>query len=282
MVECPANPRISVIIAVHNGVETLQQCLDSVIAQSYQNIELIVIDGNSKDGTVELLETNQDKLSYWVSEPDQGIYNAWNKALMHATGEWVCFLGADDYFWHVDALRDFAIALQSIPGDVNVIFGRIMLLSSEGSELYPIGEPWQQVKQRFKQLMSIPHQAVMHRRSLFLEHGFFDESFQIAGDYELLLRELMERDAMFVPILVVGMRQGGLSSNPKNSLRTLFEIRRAQRIHGLRHPSPVWLGAVLRVYLRLAMMRLLGESNARFVLDIGRRLNGQPPYWTQL
>lgn len=282
MVECTANPRISVIVAVHNGVETLQQCLDSVISQSYQNIELIVIDGNSEDGTVELLETNQDKLSYWVSEPDRGIYNAWNKALMHATGEWVCFLGADDYFWHVDALRDFAIALKAIPADVNVVFGRIMLLSPEGSELYPIGEPWHQVKHRFKQVMSIPHQAVMHRRSLFLEHGLFDESFQIAGDYELLLRALTERDAVFVSILLVGMRQGGISSDPKNSLRTLFELRRAQKMHGLRTPGPVWLGAVMGVFLRQAMMKLLGEGKARAVLDVVRRLKGQPPYWTKV
>ncbi|MEQ1667696.1 MAG: glycosyltransferase [Sulfuriferula sp.] len=90
-----STPLISIIIAVYNGKATLQQCIDSVVQQTYSNKELIIIDGGSKDGTVELLEENRNKFSYWESEPDRGIYNAWNKGLTQAKGEWICFLGAD-------------------------------------------------------------------------------------------------------------------------------------------------------------------------------------------
>ncbi|MGZ8195151.1 MAG: glycosyltransferase, partial [Methylosarcina sp.] len=81
-------PLISIVVAVYNGREVLQQCVDSIASQTYKNKELIVIDGGSKDGTVDLLMKNQDRIGYWLSEPDKGIYNAWNKALPKVRGEW--------------------------------------------------------------------------------------------------------------------------------------------------------------------------------------------------
>lgn len=275
-------PKISVIVAVYNGAKTLQQCIDSVAQQSYQNVELIVIDGGSKDGTVELLKANQEKINYWVSEPDRGIYNAWNKALSHASGDWVCFLGSDDFFWDVKVLERMVAALSELSPDVRVAYGQIMLLDQYGQSLYPVGEPWERVKEEFKQVMSIPHPGSMHRRSLFLENGYFDELFRIAGDYELLLRELKSADAAFVPgLIVVGMRHGGVSSDPQNLINSLREVRRAQRMHGQNFPGLIWLTAIVRVYLRFIMWRVLGEKTTRKLLDAGRRLMKQPPIWTR-
>lgn len=277
-----APPLISVIIAVYNGAKTLQQCLDSVAQQSHPNVELIVIDGGSNDGTVELLKANQAGISYWVSEPDSGIYNAWNKALAQATGEWVCFLGADDFFWDAQVLVRMTTALHALPPSIRVAYGQIMLLNHDGQSLYPVGEPWPKVKERFKQLMCIPHQGAMHRRSLFDAHGGFDESFRIAGDYELLLRELKSEDAVFVPdLILVGMRHCGVSSDPGNALVSLRELRRAQRMHGESFPGLVWLAAMARVYVRLMLWRILGETATRKILDAGRRVMKQRPIWTR-
>lgn len=276
------SPKISVIIAVYNGAKTLQQCLDSVVKQSYFNVELIVIDGGSKDGTVALLKANQASISYWISEQDEGIYNAWNKALAKATGEWICFLGADDFLWDEQVLERMAAELDRVPRHVHVAYGQIMLLNQDGKSLYAIGEPWERVKMRFKQVMCLPHPGLMHRRSLFNSRGGFDESFHIAGDYELLLRELNSADAAFVPdLLMAGMRQGGLSSNPKNSIIALMETRNAQRMHGQKLPGLVWISAILRVYLRLILWRILGEKAARKVFDLGRHLMRQKPIWTR-
>jgi glycosyltransferase involved in cell wall biosynthesis len=274
--------KISVIIAVYNGVKTLQQCLDSVLKQSYSNIELIVIDGGSKDGTAELIGANHANISYWISEPDRGIYNAWNKALAKATGEWICFLGADDFFWDEKVLEQMAASLRVLPSDVRVAYGQIMLLNQDGQSLYTIGEPWERVKMRFKQIMSIPHPGLMHRRSLFLDHGGFDEFFRIAGDYELLLRELKSANAVFVPnLILVGMRQGGVSSDPQNSIKALHESRLAQLKHGQRLPGWIWFAALAKIYLRLILWGVFGEALARKVLDKGRKLKGLPPYWTR-
>jgi len=275
-------PLISIIVAVFNASKTLQQCIDSVAQQTYANKELIIIDGGSKDGTVDLLEANQQQISYWISEPDKGIYNAWNKGLSQAKGEWICFLGADDFFWDAQVLERMTAQLQAIPPDILVAYGQIMLLNNDGETLYPIGEPWEKIKDRFKQVMCIPHQGVMHRRSLFGQHGKFDESFRITGDYELLMRELKTGDAVFIPDLITtGMRQGGISSDPANSLVAMREMRRAQQMHGQRLPGWIWIAAMARVYVRLLLWRILGEGLTRKALDMYRRMMGGPSHWTK-
>lgn len=167
-----------------------------------------------------------------------------------------------------------------IPPDVCVVYGQIMLLNNEGETLYSIGEPWERVKVRFKQNMCIPQPGAMHRHRLFEQHGNFDESFRIAGDYELLLRELKTGDAVFIPdLIMIGMRQGGISSDPANALAAMREVRLAQRKHGQLLPGLLWLVAMARVYVRLLLWRLLGEKAARRVLDFGRQLMGKPPFW---
>ncbi|NOU40007.1 MAG: glycosyltransferase [Methylotenera sp.] len=275
-------PLITIIIAVFNGAKTLQQCIDSVAQQTYPNKELIILDGGSKDGTVDLLKANQQAISYWVTEPDNGIYNAWNKGVAQAKGEWICFLGADDFFWNLEVLETLAKQLVLIPPYIRVAYGQIMLLTADGVNIHAVGEPWDKVKKRFKHKMSIPHQGVMHRRNLFELRGKFDESYQIVGDYELLLRELKAGDAAFISdIIVTGMRQGGISSNPQQSLTILREVRRAQITHGQNLPSRIWLMAVVRVYIRLLLWRVLGEKRTRKALDVGRRIMGLPAYWTK-
>ena len=115
-----STPLISVIIAVFNGVKTLQQCINSVIQQNYKNIELIVIDGGSSDGTIDLLVLNSRDITYWISEADRGIYNAWNKALEQAHGDWICFLGADDFLWDEQVLVRMVSELILIPPVIRV------------------------------------------------------------------------------------------------------------------------------------------------------------------
>lgn len=276
-------PLITVIVAVYNGVKTLQKCIDSVAQQTYSNKELIIIDGGSKDGTVELLAENRAKITYSISEPDRGIYNAWNKGLLQAKGEWICFLGADDYFWDTQVLVLMAESLERLPPEIRVAYGQVMLINDDGESLYPVGGSWINARARFKQLMSIPHPGTMHRSGLFEQFGGFDESFRIAGDYELLLRELKTADAYFLPNLItVAMQQGGISSAPENTLEQLREVRRAQYIHGQRLPGKFWLMSVVRVYIRLLLWRILGDRLTRKALDLGRRMMGLPAYWTKV
>lgn len=276
-----SSPLITIIIAVFNGAETLQQCIDSVANQTYTNTQLIILDGDSKDGTVDLLKVNHNKISYWISEPDKGIYNAWNKGLIHATGDWICFLGADDYFWDDRVLEGMVGTLSGLSDNINVAYGQVMLLTKDDQPLYKIGKSWDQVKHLFIKSMSIPHPGLMQRNSLFKKNGYFDESFRIVGDYELLLRELKVGDAVFIPIVIAGVRQGGVSCNSGHSLTLLKEVRRAQIKHGFYIPSALFLLAVSRLLIRKTVWYLLGESRARKLLDFGRRIIGLPEYWTK-
>jgi glycosyltransferase involved in cell wall biosynthesis len=275
-------PLISVIVAVFNGQATLQQCIESIARQSYKKMELIIVDGGSRDGTVDLLKANDDRIDYWVSEPDRGIFNAWNKGIAHARGEWICFIGADDFLWDSRVLERMAAYLEKLPADIRVAYGQVTRLGTDGKELYSEGQPWREAKKLFQQYMSLPHPAVMHRRSLFDRHGNFDETFRIAGDYELLLRELKEGEATFIPgIIVTGVRSGGISTRPENTIKALKEIYRAQRMHGRIFPGRFVLKSFANEWLRLAFWRVLGDRNARRLLDLRRRMRGLPPYWTK-
>jgi glycosyltransferase involved in cell wall biosynthesis len=274
---------LTVIVAVFNGKTTLQQCVNSVVQQTYPNKELIIIDGGSSDGTVDLIRANRTNIAYWISEPDRGIYNAWNKGLEQARGDWICFLGADDYLWDATVLERAATRLALLPPEIRVAYGQIMLVGAGDEPLRVRGEPWPQVKELFKRYMCIPHVATMHRQSLFKQRGNFDESFRIAGDYELLLRELKVADAEFFPaITMAGHRLGGISTDPKNYLPTLWETWRAQRMHVRILPSKYVLREMAKECLRLLLWKILGESLARKLLDFRRNLKGLPPHWTKI
>jgi glycosyltransferase involved in cell wall biosynthesis len=276
-----AAPLITIIISNLNGSKTLQQCIDSVANQTYKNKELIIIDGNSNDSSVDLLKENDSKITYWISEPDNGIYSAWNKGLLKANGDWLCFLGSDDYFWDKEVLEKASIILNSMPKNINVAYGQIMLLTKSGMPLYKVGRPWVKMKNQYTKYMSIPHPGLLHRSSLFKIHGNFDESFQIAGDYELLLRELKTNDAEFMPIVLAGVRQGGVSCNSFHSLKPLLEVRKAQKKNGIYIPSFFWMASFARLLFRRALSLIFGESRARIFFDFGRRIVGLPEYWTK-
>lgn len=277
-----SKPKITVIVAVYNGEETLQQCIDSVANQTYQNKELVIVDGGSTDATLQILQSNKDNIAVLISEPDQGICDAWNKGVRRANGDWLCFLGADDFLWDETVLARIAGKLANLPSDIRIAYGRVMITSKSGLPLRLRGESWESVKPRIRQTMRIPHQAVMHRRELFEKHGTFDVSFHIAGDYEFLLRELKDNDAAYLDdIVVAGMRVGGLSNNLYNAKLMLEEFRRAQKKMGYRFPGFFWIKARLRAQIRIFFCDVLGEAMARKFMDGIRRISGKPAYWTR-
>ena len=277
-------PLISIIVAVYNGEKTLQRCIDSVSNQTYPHKELIIIDGGSTDGTVDILQTNNDKITYWKSEPDNGIYHAWNKALDHIKGDWIYFLGSDDYLWKSDVLeymRDYLV--KATATGVRVVYGQVAVVTEQEKVLCVVGKPWDEVQKRFLQIMTIPHQGVMHHRSLFDLYGKFDESFQIAGDYEFLLRELKAKKAEFMSdIIVTGMQRGGVSANPINHLRFLKELARARRKNKIKITVPMqWIWSYVKVVVRVFLARLIGYKCAGYLADFCRLLAGRPRYWTR-
>ncbi len=275
-------PLISIITVVRNGEKYLEQTIQSVLNQTYKNIEYIIIDGASTDGTLDIVRKYEDQIAYWVSEPDNGICHAWNKALNHAKGKWLYFLGADDYFWSTDTIKQIVPYLCEAYPSVRVVYGRVAIVTEKGEILQMSGVPWVNAKRRILEVMSIPHQGVFHHQSLFEYHGRFNETFRVAGDFELLLRELKTRDAFFISeMTVAAMRVGGVSSDPYQSLRLLQEMHSARRSQGFVSPGWYWTLSILKVWSRMVLWWIVGEGSARKILDLGRRILREPSYWTR-
>lgn len=274
-------PVISIIVAVYNGARTLQRCIDSVSRQTYPYKELILMDGGSTDQTVEILLANKNSINYWESEPDRGIYHAWNKALNHTSGDWVCFLGADDYLWEDNVLELMASQLAIIRANIRVAYGKVIEISRQGDITYIKGEPWEQAKKHMVVGLSIPHPGLMHRLELFRAHGKFDESFRIAGDYELLLRELKTNAAQFVPITVAAMERGGISTSMASWLAISNEAARARKQNGLPTFSFGAAWQFFKATVAYWLIRFFGDMAARRLGDIYRALTCRTPTWVK-
>ena len=245
-------PLITIIIATLNCADTIKRCLESIVSQTYPYKELIVMDGGSRDATVEILANSQNNINYWESKPDRGIYHAWNKALKHSHGEWICFLGADDFFWNNHVLADLGPYLKkSEDSGIRVVYGQAARVNSHGHILKLNGKPWKKIQwlMRHGMPLHLPHPGMMHHRSLFERHGLFDETFVIAGDYEFLLRELKDGSALFVEGLrTVGSQIGGIADVSR--LKTNMETARAIKKNGLKRFSWVWTAVFARAFAR--------------------------------
>jgi len=245
-------PLITIIIATLNCADTIEHCLESIVSQTYPHKELIVMDGGSRDATIEILANRQNNITYWKSKPDRGIYHAWNKALKHSHGEWICFLGADDYFWSKNALTDLSPHLvKAADWKIKVVYGQVARVDRNGRILKLVGKPWKKIRWLMPHGMPLhlPHPGMMHHRSLFKRHGLFDETFMIAGDYEFLLRELKDGSALFVKGLrTVGSQIGGIADVSR--LKTNMETARAIKKNGLKRFSWVWTAVFARAFAR--------------------------------
>lgn len=231
-------PYITVITSTYNAVGTLRRCLDSVESQPYPDIEHIIIDGNSTDGTQDIIaeyaSKPENRISYWKSEPDSGIYDAWNKALPHINGEWVLFLGADDYYLE-DVFSKVVPVLEALPNDVVIAYGKIFICDGiTGEVLRTMGEDnWDTLKNAFfRGEGMLPHPAVCHRSSLFSKSEGFDVSYKIAGDYDFLYSVLQDSTPIFFDIPMVNFSNMGISSNPSHHLICRRENIRLVKKHG--------------------------------------------------
>lgn len=215
----PEYPLVTVVTAVYNGQPYVAGCLESVLRQDYPNIEHIVIDGGSTDGTIDVLRQYDDRIALWKSEPDKGIYDAWNKVLPKANGEWICFLGSDDEFLPGAISAYMAFAAQTPSADY---------ISSKGELVYPSGYTriygWPSTPKMLSRRMYALHVGSMHKKSLFERYGYFDTSYPIIADFEFLLRARAGSSLAFMPTVTVSVRAGGTS----DSIKALYEANRAK------------------------------------------------------
>lgn len=272
--------QVSIIVAVLNGAQTLPRLLDSIASQTFRAFELIIHDGGSTDGTCAILASREREISHWDSAADTGIYEAWNTGLDHAHGSWVCFLGCDDALHGTRALQDMYESACAVPAGTRIVYGKVDLLARNGRRAETIGEPWSQARQAFFEGFMIPHPGAFHRRSSFVERGGFDPSYKLAGDYEFLLRELLDGEARYVDRVIVDMTLGGATARPESIYRGLLEVQRARRSHGLTDTPRRLRAALAMAKLGALVHRVSGDRTFRLLADAYRLVRGRPRIWT--
>jgi glycosyltransferase involved in cell wall biosynthesis len=262
---------IGIVISTLNAERDFQACLDSIFDQSSSEWEVVVIDGGSTDSTVDIIRRNQQRLAFWVSERDSGIYDAWNKAIPHLAAPWVLFLGADDRLYASDTLDRVTPVLRNARNTCNIVYGKVEVIDAAGRHLEYLGEPWEKIEKRFRSEMCLPHQGVFHRRTL-LEKGF-DSRFRFAGDYFMLLSEVMKAPPLFCDLVVSCWRQGGVSSRPELSAAVWREFREAQWRCGITRAIPGW--GEIKARVKDVLFTILSRQGAWRILNLYRVLSGR-------
>jgi len=244
-----------------------------------------VIDGASTDGTVEIIKANKEKIAYWVSEPDTGVYNAWNKAVPHIRGEWVLFLGSDDRLVNETVLERIAPHLEEAYPSHRLVYG-ILLVSRRGTEetLFHVGEPWANLKGRYSRanILLPPNPTTFQHISLFNGYKTFDESYRIAGDSKFVTKEVLKRDPLFVPVEVTRFSIGGMSWAPGQGERLMWaEERKISRELKLKIPFILAYGNFTKAFIKDMFFKYFGLKAVLRLVDLFRIIKSQKPIYTE-
>ena len=231
-------PLVTIITVVFNGAATIRNTILSVINQDCDNIEYIIIDAGSTDGTLDIIREYDDVIDYWVSEPDHGIYDAWNKGVYLATGDWLAFLGADDTYLNGAIAAYIALILKLGNVQIDYISSRANLVLNS-KVLRIIGQKWNW--KSFQKWMNVAHVGSLHHISLYKKYGLYNLTYKLCGDYELLLRPQSTLHAAYLDMVTVNMSVGGASDN----LSAYLETERAKVLTGGRN---FWLSRFERIF----------------------------------
>lgn len=219
--------KISIITVCYNSEATLEKTINSVASQKYDNIEYIIVDGNSKDNTLDIIKRNEDKISKWISEPDKGLYDAMNKGIDLATGDIIGILNSDDTFHSNLVLKE--IADFHIKNNIDASVGNIVQHTESGKviRLYS-SKVWN--PEKLKIGFMPPHPSIFFKKELFPKFGNYQLDFKIGADYELITRFFLKNHISWAysGITTTAMLVGGLSSSGTSSYKLITkEIQRA-------------------------------------------------------
>jgi glycosyltransferase involved in cell wall biosynthesis len=228
--------KISLITVTFNAGSTIERCIKSVISQTYKNVEYIIIDGASTDATLQIVNSHSDHIHRFVSEPDQGIYDAMNKGINFATGDIVGMLNADDYFSDNCVLADIARVFED--KNVELAYGDLDYVNQLGN----IFRKWRSGRYtagKFNWGWMPPHPTFYCRTTLFGEYGGYSLDYGTAADYELMLRFMHKFNlrCFYLKKVIIKMKTGGASNkNLSSRVKGLINDFRAMRRNGIRSP----------------------------------------------
>ncbi|CAC9975281.1 glycosyltransferase family 2 protein [Flavobacterium panici] len=245
--------KITIITVCYNRKATIEKAIQSVLSQNYPDIEYIIIDGNSKDGTQEIIESYKDRISKYISEPDKGMYDAINKGFQLATGDVIGLMHSDDEFYDRKAISRIAARFEN-DNTIDGVYGDGIYVSNDKEERLirdRIGGVFslKRVKKGWLPL----HPTVYLKKAVIDKHGLYNLDFKIASDTEFLLRYLYKHkiNMSYIDAYIVKMRMGGMSTSLKRAFEVLYEDYKIYKFHGLAAISVVFLkkSIALRQYI---------------------------------
>lgn len=252
-----SKPLISIITAVYNGEKTLEKTIQSVINQTYENIEFIIIDGGSSDRTVDIIKKYEDKIDYWVSEKDRGISDAFNKGILASKGDYINFQGDSDIFVSNSVIEEIFKNIDS--SEDMLVCGRVNVLSPQGKIIHTTASKKNFNKKELLKHMALPHQGLFTHRKLFEKYGLFDIDNIYCMDYEHLLKYYENFPVVIAKDIIVSNWQlGGIGTGKK------FEILDEYHQIKLKHK----VASVLKLNiihqwnkLKLTIKKVLGKED---------------------
>ena len=228
--------KISLITVTFNAGATIEHCIQSVISQTYKNVEYIIVDGGSTDATCQIVNKYGSEINHFVSEPDRGIYDAMNKGINFATGDIVGMLNADDYFSDSSVLANIAAVFED--KTVGILYGDLDFVNRLGN----IFRKWRSGRYtpgKFNWGWMPPHPTFYCRRELFNKYGCYSLNYGTAGDYELMLRFMHKHglNSFYLKKTIIKMKSGGASNKTLGSrVKGFIDDFRAMRHNGIRSP----------------------------------------------
>jgi len=231
--------KISIITVVFNGENTIEDCIRSVNSQTYNDIEHIIIDGKSTDNTVTLINGYKSDISIFVSEKDDGIYDAMNKGISMATGDVIGILNCDDLYQDADAISDIMKHFKYDP-NLDILYGNLVYVKS--NNINKVIRKWKSTtyhKSFFENGNVPPHPSLFLKKKIYLEAGYFDLQFKLAADYEFMLRIFKKYDytSKYMNRIIVRMRLGGQTNKSlTNIVKQNKEIIKSWKVNNIKLP----------------------------------------------
>lgn len=244
--------KISIITVVYNNDKTIRDAMQSVLGQTYKNIEYVIIDGGSKDNTVNLINEYKEKLGYFVSEKDSGLYDAMNKGILACTGDVIGILNSDDLYQDSNVIKDVMEQFNNDP-ELDILYGNLVYVKSDDTN--KVVRNWKSKsyhKNFFENANVPPHPSLFVRSEVYKSAGLFDLQYKLAADYELMLRMFKKHNfkSKHINKLIIKMRLGGATNQSlSNIINQNKEILEAWKNNGL--GAPFYL-MPLRIFKRLA------------------------------
>lgn len=227
--------KVSIITVVYNGAEFIRTCIESILNQTYPDIEYIIVDGKSTDGTVDIVQSYGKRIARFISEPDKGLYDAMNKGIRLATGDVIGLLNADDFYRHKRVIENMVATFKRTGSDA--VYGDMIYVDRNGAE--KLKRYWRSgwyTKNAFLWGWMPGHLSFFAKRSIYEQYGLFRLDMKSAADYELMLRFIHKNKIKlaYMDEVTIVMRMGGISnSSVKNRLRANREDRLAWQVNGL-------------------------------------------------